>query len=185
LYHAEALASELIQLVAAFRPVCRSGTKLTATKKNEIELKLRELAKNLESTNKTLEQLSESILGKEKVIHPGAQPSHPPVSAMPAGWQFQPLPPSISSSTGPAVPGTPMHVASDMLLRWREIMSNKYDVDEFKLLCIEMETDYDKLRAGKLELKMYYLIDHCNRHNKLEVLRQRMLEDFPDLQGQL
>jgi hypothetical protein len=185
LYHAEALVGELIQLVAAFRPICRSGTRLTATKKNEIELKLRELAQNLDSNNKALEQLTESIQGKKTSVHPDVLQPQPVVSLTPAVQQVQPVPASTPPPPASVSPAVPAPVPIDNLTRLREIMFSKYDADEFKLLCTEMGTDYDELREGKLELKMYYLIHYCIRHGKYGALRQRMLIEFPDLQGQL
>ncbi len=174
LYHAEALSSELIRLVGAFRPICRLGSRQATTKKNEIQLKLLELAQSLDIGNKTLEQLTGSVKGKETVVYTGEQQPQSvtlPVSPTPATY--------VTSTT---------HVtdsAENKFTQLGVIIFNKYDADEFKLLCIRMGTDYDSLRAGMLELKMYYLIDYCNRHGKYEMLIQQMLKDFPDLQGQL
>jgi hypothetical protein len=189
LYRAEALANELIQLVAAFRPICRLGSRQTTTKKKESQLKLQELAQSLDDSSKTLAILTNTIQGeKKRVVSSSVQQSQSapmPVSAEPVARQSQsasmlgPLP------LAPTSPVVHVPVSSDSLMRLSEIIFNKYDADEFKVLCIRMGTDFDSLRAGKLELKMFYLVDYCYRHNRYEMLIQQMLKDFPDLQGQL
>jgi hypothetical protein len=176
LYHAEALASELIQLVASFRPICRSGTRLTATKKKEIQLKLQELAQSIDDSSRIFGQLTDTIQSKEGIIDPDVQPP-------------QSVPVPIPSPVAPVSPAAPMPdppVLSDSLTRLGEIMFKKYDSDEFKVLCKYMGTDYDNLRPGNLKLKMLYLIEYCDRRRGQYVrLIQQMLKDFPDLQGQL
>ncbi len=179
LYHTEALASELIQLVTAFRPICRSGSRQMTTKKNQIQLKLHELAQSLESSNKTLAQLTNNIQGKKTVVNSYVQQPQPvPVPVSPK--------PSSSAFTTPVKPAPHVTESTEIgFTQLREIMYRKFDADAFKLLCIDMGTDYDSLKEGGLELKMSYLIDHCIRHNKYEVLKQHIREKFPDLQGQL
>lgn len=177
LFHAETLADELIQLIGAFRPICRSGSRQTTTKKNQIELKLQELVQSLENSHKTLGQLSNGTDQK-----PVAKPVLQAVQFVPPSV---PISPPVVAPTLPPAPVYNPPALSDSLPKIGEIMLNKYDPDDFRVLCMYMGTDYDKLRPGNLQLKMLYLIEYCNRHNLHEKLIQQMLTDFPDLQGQL
>src|SRR5206468_12762348 len=128
------LTNELIQLVAAFRPICRLGSRQTTTKKKESQLKLQELAQSLDDSSKTLAKLTNTIQGeKKRVVGSSAQQS-----------QSAPMPGSLPIA--PASPVVHVPISSDSLTRLSEIIFKKYDADEFKLLCIHMGTDYDSLR---------------------------------------
>lgn len=181
LYHAEELASELTQLVIAFRPICRSGSRQTATKKNQIHLKLQELAQSLESSNRMLEQLTDSVQGEKTAVNPVIQ-LFSSTSAITSPDPVSPVPPA------PAIPAsTLIDFPNINTTQLREIMFSrfKFDPDDFKLLCIDMGTDYESLKEGGLELKISHLINYCISHNTYEALKQRLRSKFSDLQGQI
>lgn len=170
LHRIEELTNELIQLINAFRAICRTSMRRVATQRQEIQRKLEGFLQDIDSIKNLYKQLVIQLHVtplSTSTPHDHDEPSTaPPISTIP------PKTPAIPHPTNPSF------AEKTNLL---EIMHQKYSRQEFILLCAALGTSIEDLEEGGLKLKMWYLIGHCVRHNKYQQLLEKMRKDYDDL----
>jgi len=175
LHHVEELTNELIQLIVAFRAICRTSSRRVATQRQDIQRKLEGFVQDIGTINGLYKQLV--VQFPSTLVSTSTPPSHTIPSSTAATSVDSPKTPAIPYPTDPT---DPTDAEKTNLL---EIIHRRYDRQEFILLCAAMGTSIEDLEEGGLRLKMWYLIDYCVRHNMYQQLLEKMRKDHSDLSG--
>ena len=79
------------------------------------------------------------------------------------------------------VTGKPDTGDLDQKALYLDIVANMFNEDELRTLCLALGVDYDGLAGESKFGKARELILHCERHNRLGRLYQRVKEERPFL----
>lgn len=124
--------------------------------------------KEKERARITIEEQEEYITElTEKLLKLGVQPPPRPASA-------------------PPPPETPVQ-SSDVLnfvpnpVKMRQILTDKFDLNEIKVLCFDLGVDYDDLEGDAKSVKFVSLTNHFKNRDELDLLAQEILKRRPKL----
>ena len=74
-----------------------------------------------------------------------------------------------------------METKRDYIVRLRELLIARLNLDELRTLCFDIGLDYDSLEGGTKDSKIRELLSHVERRSKLAFLIERVKGQRPDL----
>ena len=74
-----------------------------------------------------------------------------------------------------------METKRDYIVRLRELLIARLNLDELRTLCFDIGLDYGSLEGGTKDGKIRELLSHVERRNELAFLIERVKGQRPDL----